>query len=69
MVVSNLVPATILVVSAGETIKDEALETVEKFMNHGITILGLVMQKVPLNSLPAYYRKSPYFVSRGSQKS
>jgi len=65
MVVSNLVPATILVVGAEVTIKDEALKTVEKFMNHGIKILGLVMQKVPLNSLPAYYRKSPYFVSRG----
>jgi len=69
MVVSNLVSATILVVSAGETKKDEARETVEKFTNHGINILGVVMQKVPLDSLPAYYRKSPYFVSRGRKKS
>jgi len=68
MVVSNLVSSSILVVSAGETIKDEARETMEKFMNHGIQILGVVMQKVPLNSLPAYFRKSPYFVSSGRKK-
>ncbi len=69
MVVSPLVSATILVVSVGDTNKDEAQETVEKFMNHGIRFLGVVMQKVPLNSLPAYYRKSPYFASKGRNKS
>ena len=68
MVVSNIVSGAILVVSAGETTKDDALETVERFMNHGIKILGVVMQKVPLNSLPAYYRDSPYFVSKDRKK-
>jgi len=66
---SNLVSGTILVVSAGETLKEEALETVEQFMKYGIKILGVVMQKVSLNSLPAYYRKSPYFVPRDRKKS
>ena len=69
MVVSQLVAGTILVVSAGETTKDDALEIVERFMNHGINILGVVMQKVPLKDLPAYYRTSPYFVSKGRRKS
>jgi len=69
MIVSNLVSGALLVVSAGETLKKEALETVEQFINHGIKILGVVMQKVPLNSLPAYYRKSPYFVSNNRKKS
>ena len=69
MIVSNIVSGAILVVSAGKTIKDEVLETVEQFGQHGIKILGVVMQKVPLNSLPVYYRKSPYFVSNNRKKS
>lgn len=69
LVVSNLVSGVILVVSAGETLKKEAMETVDKFMQHGIKILGVVMQKVSMKALPAYYRESPYFVSRGRKAS
>lgn len=68
MVVSNLVSGTILVVTAGETNKVSAMTTVEQFTNHGINILGVVMQKVPLESLPGYYRNSPYFASKDRKK-
>ncbi len=63
MIVSHLVAGTILVVSAGQTSKANAQETVEKLTSHEIKILGVVMQKVPLKDLPMYYRTSPYFNS------
>lgn len=69
MIVCNLVSGTILVMSAGETNKDAATTVVEQLTNHGIKILGVVMQKVPMASLPAYYRDSPYFAIKDQKKS
>lgn len=69
MIVSQLVSSAILVVSAGETTKAEAVETVDQLKNHGINILGVVMQKVPVSNLPIYYQKSPYIVSKASKQS
>lgn len=69
MIVSNLVSGTILVMSAGETNKDAATTVVEQLTNHGIKILGVVMQKVPMASLPSYYRNSPYFAFKDEKKS
>ncbi len=68
MIVSHLVAGTILVVSAGQTTKTDAMETMEKLASHGIKILGVVMQKVPFKDLPEYYRKSPYYFSAKNQK-
>lgn len=61
MVVSNLVSGVILVVSVGQTEKGSAMTMVDQLASHGIKILGVVLQKVPLAILPAYYRESPYF--------
>ncbi|MDT7041582.1 GumC family protein [Candidatus Nitronereus thalassa] len=69
MIVSNMVEGVILVVSAGRTVKAEAIEVLDRFRNHGINVLGVVMQKVAMANLPSYYRDSPYFAYKNQKKS
>jgi polysaccharide biosynthesis transport protein len=68
MVVGNMVSGTIVVVCAGKTIKKEAVEVLDRLKNHEINILGVVMQKAPMSSLPSYYRDSPYFAYKNQGK-
>jgi len=56
-VVASLVSlGTILVVSAGETNRDALRTAIEKLTNHGVRIVGVIMQKVIPNMVPSYYR-------------
>ena len=59
-VTGSLVSGTIFVVSAEETYREAAKTAMEQLINNGISLLGVVMQKVPLANIPRHSRGSLY---------
>ena len=59
-VAGSLVSGTIFVVSAEETYREAAKAALEQLVNNGISLLGVVMQKVPLANIPRHFRGSLY---------
>jgi len=69
IVVASLVSlGSILVVSAGETKREAVGKAIEKLTDHGVRIVGVVMQKVIPNMVPAYYRAHRYITARVPQE-
>lgn len=66
IVLGSLVTGTILVVSAGETLRTATKTTVERMQGYGINILGVVIQKVPQDDIPQFYQGSLYYVPKKS---
>jgi len=68
-VVASLVSlGSILVVSAGETKREAVGKAIEKVTDHGVRIVGVVMQKVIPNVVPSYYRAHRYITARVPQE-
>lgn len=66
IVLGSMVSGTVLVVSAGETLREATRTTIERMNNYGINILGVVIQKVPQDDIPQSHQGSHYNLTRKS---
>jgi capsular exopolysaccharide synthesis family protein len=58
LILSTMVGGVVFVVSAHETIRDSCQLALQHLTHTGATMLGVVVQKAPVNELPAYYGAS-----------
>ena len=61
-VLANQAAKTLVAISSGETSSEAARLTLQQLRNHQVDLIGIVMQKTPLDRTPYQYRNSPYYV-------
>ena len=68
LVLAKQVSKTLVAISSCETTSESARLTLQQLKSHQVDIIGVVMQKTPLDRAPYYYRNSQAYYVRPPEK-
>ena len=68
LVLAKHVSKTLVAISSCETTSEAARLTLQQLRNHQVDIIGVVMQKTPLDRTPYHYRNSQAYYVMSSEK-